>query len=160
MKKLILIIALLLSNLSVFANIESLPGNLLLEVETSGGFVPSEFVGHSEGVRIFTDGTVFNFKKKSFRDLEKTSLLATLSQNVIKNLRSTVEEVENGELIDENPTGPMCMDIPTTTFSLKKENGVRITFASNSNCKRYFIQDSRSRILKEILTGFKFLQSN
>ncbi|MBF0366867.1 MAG: hypothetical protein HQK50_14935 [Oligoflexia bacterium] len=132
------------------------PGTLL-EVKNYGGFVTPEFVGHENGVRVLRNGIVIAFNKKNDLSTENSIIVASLAPTVMRKLLDLVKYTEAGELLDENPDAPMCADIPTTDYALRQTDGTIITFASDRNCKKYFIADYRSRGLRDLLAGFQSL---
>lgn len=133
--------------------------NVLLEVKTYGGFVLMEYAGHEEGVRILINGEVVGFRKKNTFDHEKNEKLATLSPAVVEKIKHSIEQVKEGELIDENPSGIMVADMPYTDYALRKKNGESLIFSATRDGRNYYIQDYRSRMLKTILSGFLFLRN-
>lgn len=102
----------------------------IAEVVQGSGFVPHDYPsGTSVGVK--ENGSVV-LTKFYFDGKVKTEVIAKLSKAMTANLLANVNAVSEGELIDQAPNSPGCMDAPTTTYLA---NGVKVK--QRADCKEY-----------------------
>jgi hypothetical protein len=87
--------------------------------------------------------------------------LMTLGNKILKTLKKEIRKIKgNQELVDENPNAPMCMDLPTTTFSVVKGNLWNprvIKIAQKKNCKNYVREGNEGYKTVKVLKNAKDL---
>ncbi len=70
----------------------------------------------------------------------RISLLATLSQSVLRSLKDSLKNVSDVTLVDNNPNGPMCEDAPVTSYQALK-NGKLVKLKILEGCHTLSILD-------------------
>jgi hypothetical protein len=128
MKSLLMSLVLIAVSQVVTAAPVAKSGKKVLEIVTSVVFAPPGSTGAYETV-VEANGRVVYIDNKNVE-----TEIARLSDSALANLKSQVAKVEAGELQREND-GPECMDAPTTTTSVIKEDGTAIIIKQLMGCQ-------------------------
>jgi hypothetical protein len=158
MQKMFLAIAALCA-FALAASSEVPLGLPLIEKETSGGFVPEDMQGWGVKITIYPNGTVFKAYKANYRSAWEYTLLATLSNEAMTDLETSLVDLVPGEIVF--PDEPECTDVPTTTYSARNNSNVVVNFATLTACRLGVLEDyADSYRLKKLLDGLGQLGSN
>lgn len=87
---------------------------ILLQKETSGGYVPEEYQGWLEGTKVYSNGQMVHYKRKNHRSPLKTTHLGYLSASSLENLKNRIQSIGSGDVVF--PDEPQCMDLPETSY--------------------------------------------
>lgn len=127
---------------------------VLLELKTSGGYVPEESWGWESGVKIEDNGWMSSFYRKNSQSPVQVRYLGVLQQSVVVALKSQINSLPASGSI-EYPDGPECADIPTTQYTASMRG---IEFSRKQNCKTGFLNGSwQARELSKVLDGIETL---
>lgn len=127
---------------------------VLLELRTSGGYVPEESRGWESGVKIEDNGWMSSFYRKNAQSPLQIRYLGVLQQSVVTALKTQIDTLPAVGTI-EYPDGPECADIPTTQYIAKMRG---IEFSRMQNCKTGFLNGLwQARELSKVLDGLETL---
>lgn len=129
------------------------PPPLLAEVERSGGMMPPmPCFPLRTGIRIYEGGIV-----ESFADRNSVRIL-TLAPEVTERLKAEILSLEAAPLRDINEGEPMCMDAPSTTYSVF-QHGSRIEIAARYSCHDHLMGNWQGQELKRALDALLELRN-
>ena len=129
------VLAVVFAATSAFASTSARP---IASLITSGGFAPIPMTkGH--GIVILDNGAVMEMNVG-----ELTSVLATLSPEVLSALVRNIDSVKKGTLVDVDAGKPFCADAPNTDYEITNSAGEKIEIAQSSSCHLSQLQDSEN----------------
>lgn len=150
MKQFFIIAGLLVLTLTANAGV-------LLEEVTHVGFAPPAHRGVFK-FQILESGIVQKITNKG-----EVVELAQLSQVSMDKLNTAVAKIKKVKL--NKPTGPMCMDAPTSAVLVKLNNGEVIEIYKRMGCKNFEADDFVAKELAKIvldlqntLTGLDYIE--
>lgn len=127
------------------------------QIRTAIGFAP---VPSTITISLDADGTVtretVSRPWNASAPTTETVLVANLNPAIIEVLLKDIEEASSLQIVAENPTAPECMDAPTTSYSVLK-NDALVLISKNQGCKNYFLADYQGRNAYRILNSLKTL---
>lgn len=138
--KLLAMISLLALSSNTFA------ADYLLKMNYGSGFSPVKI-----GTELIVSETGKVVKTKWYGNTKETKLIKTLSPNTIQAIKDDISTIRsNAKLIDLDANKPRCMDAPSKTYRLMKEDK-EVVFALYSGCHKSFVKSKAAERLVQVI---------
>jgi len=121
--------------------------SILAEQVESVGFAPPDFRGVYR-FTVLTDGTIQSTDNK-----EKTTVLGSLSADVVKGLSDVIDKIKSDELVV--PTASGCMDAPSLSMQVRQSNGTQYTIWKNQACRDFNPKDDYAGAVEQTVSQLK-----
>lgn len=106
--------------------------------------------------KIMSDGSVL-YKV----DNGENFLVATLSSESLNFISQLIEQVGTvSPTLTSNNTGFICMDAPSSSYSIYNASNLKIKFSENVGCQDSYISVTAAYQLRSVMDGFSRLETN
>ena len=140
-----------ISLLSLSAN--SFAADYLLKFNYGSGFSPVKI-----GTELTVSETGKVVKTKWYGNTKETKLVKTLSPNTIQAIKDDITSIKsNAKLVDLDANKPRCMDAPSKTYRLMKEDK-EVVFALYSGCHKSLIKSKAAEKLVQVIDALNSIE--
>lgn len=129
----------------------SLAPAILAKYVIASGFSPNPTI---QTLYVDQIGRVVNSVKVVRTGQVKTTVLAELTADGLKNLNAKINSIEaEAKMVDANEGEPSCMDAPTSTISVRVKNKDVAVF-QRTGCHNLIVETSAAYDLRDMMFGF------